>query len=163
MNRYEKGFLTKCAEAGVPQNVAIGLLNKKAQEMINAGRVARNSSGAGAAIGTGLLGGLAGAGIGALFPGRDEEGRTHRAKNAVRGALLGLLGGGGLGYLGGYMSTKNILNHGAIPDMIPNTEAAADEWAKKFVDATKSYYGQKPGTSGGASSGAASGGSSSGF
>lgn len=47
--------------------------------------------------GAGLLGAIAGGGLGALIPSRDEEGETHRLRNALLGALAGGAIGGGLG------------------------------------------------------------------
>lgn len=55
-------------------------------------------------LATTALGTLAGGGLGALFSGRDEEGETHRGRNALLGALLG----GGSGALAGYYGKGKI-------------------------------------------------------
>ena len=115
MTRYEKGFIEKCAEYGVD---GVALL-KVAQELPPAtdttatiappAPVKWNWRDAGGGAWRGALAGLVpavpaalGAGIGALFPGRDKKGRTHRARNALIGALaayptLGALGGTAVG------------------------------------------------------------------
>lgn len=85
MTRYEKGFLTKCAEAGLDKGRS-ELLLKKALSL-------------GTKIdlyGTGT-GGLAGAGLGALLGAAVSKKKKKRG--ALIGALLGALGGGTAGYL----------------------------------------------------------------
>lgn len=50
---------------------------------------------------SGILGSVAGGGLGALVPSTDEQtGETHRLRNALLGALLGGGAGAGAGYLG---------------------------------------------------------------
>lgn len=78
-NPYVVGFMGKCAEAGIPEQAAMALLEKKAISL---------------ATGAGILGGGA---LGALLSkpetvvGKDgkEKKKYHRFRNAAIGATLG--------------------------------------------------------------------------
>lgn len=80
MTRYEKGFLTKCAEAGISQEQAAKLLKQSSTTWHTV-------------AGGGVLGGV----IGAL---QKAENRKDRARKALLGALIGAAGGYGAGRVG---------------------------------------------------------------
>lgn len=86
MTTYEQGFLTKCAELGVPEQVAGEMLK------VAAGPV-ENQVTLGAVGGPGLLGAALGGTVGAL------SSREKRLRKALIGALIGAGVGSGAGYL----------------------------------------------------------------
>ena len=97
MNRYEKGFLTKCAEYGIDGRK---LLEKRALDTAN---LYKALSGANpylySVLGGSLLGGL----TGGVF-----SKKKNRLRNAILGALLGGAAGGGMHYgLGKLWNKKN--------------------------------------------------------
>lgn len=99
MTRYEKGFLTKCAQAGVDKDTSVGML-KKALSL----GTKIDLYGAG-------TGGLAGAGLGALIGAAIAKKKKKRG--ALIGALVGALGGGTAGYLntsGASSAARNLEN-----------------------------------------------------
>ena len=92
MNAFEDGFLTKCAEVGLSESQAVNLL-----KVANYNREDKMLLGGG-------LGGLAGAGIGAMTA---PEGKM------LRNTLLGGLSGGALGVGAGALapSPKDFPSH----------------------------------------------------
>lgn len=89
MTRYEQGFMSKCAEAGLPPLRAAQLYSMRKQALSNAA-IAGLGAGGGA---------LLGAGAGALIPAGDgDDRRKKRIRNMLIGALLGGGIGGGVGY-----------------------------------------------------------------
>jgi len=108
MTPYERGFLTKCAQAGLSEQDTAALKaflaeqqeNKKRREAQNKALRAQNRSEQrlSGMIGGGMLGGLGGAALGALAGGK---------LGFVAGGVGGALGGGYLGKrLGNRMADK---------------------------------------------------------
>ena len=132
MTYYEQGFLTKCAERG--------LTEKQALSFLEMAKKIPDSPYYSAAAGAGI-GGLLGLGGGALIPGRDKNGKTHRLRNALLGALIGAGAGGGAG-VGGHYIYQAIKNRRAKPASNSGSGGApsgkADETSKNVEDQAKS-------------------------
>jgi len=88
MTAYEQGFLTKCAEYGIPEQTARGMAK------IAMGPMERHAL-IGSVGGAGLVGAALGGTVGAL------SSRKNRFRRALVGALIGGGLGGGAGYLRG--------------------------------------------------------------
>ena len=97
MNRYKKGFLTKCAEYGIDGRK---LLEKRALDTAN---LSKALSGVNPYLYSVLGGSLLGGFTGGVF-----SKKKNRLRNAILGALLGGAAGGGMHYgLGKLWDKKN--------------------------------------------------------
>jgi len=92
MTSYEQGFLTKCAEHGVPDQMAMRMLRSRTPGMRKSAQFMVNPYMAGG------VGALAGGGIGLLIEAmrkKKKDEKSHYLRNFLIGA--GILGAGGAG------------------------------------------------------------------
>jgi len=115
MTRYEQGFITKCAEYGVPPAAAVGLLEKRA--ISTSGGTALGAAGGtlAGALHTLVPAGI-GMGVGSLFPVNEKDQALAKKKRRMN-MLLGGAAGLGVRNVASAIATKNpiALAGGVLP------------------------------------------------
>lgn len=115
LTRYERGFLSKCAEAGIPAATAVRILEKRALSPLGGTLAGAAGGGLAGALGTIVPAGI-GAGIGALVP-TDEKDEALAKKKRRMNMLWGGVAGLGARNVASAVMTKNpfMLAGGVLP------------------------------------------------